>query len=77
MAWQKASEKLFEIPAVGVARGVVRQKAKDKQPNKEEDNNINSNLEGQHINASNQQVLLKIGFIIIQKHDTFWANEPS
>jgi hypothetical protein len=51
----KLPRKLFEIPTVGVTRGVVRQEAKHKQSNKEEHNDINSDLEGQHINTSNQQ----------------------
>jgi hypothetical protein len=70
--WGTASSILFQVAAVGVARGIVGQKAKHKQPDEEKHDNVNNYFEGQHTGSSNKASLFKkLSFIIIQKHRTF------
>lgn len=44
--------RLFQIAPFRVTRRVVRQEAEDKQCNKEGNNNIDGNFEGDHTNIS-------------------------
>ena len=39
---------ILQVFATGGAAGVTRQEAKDEDPDKEEDDRVNGNLEGEH-----------------------------